>query len=76
LEGLTVPRGRTRFTHRDVTRLVRAAEAVGKEVTSIRVEKDGTLVAAIREPGKAEVPAGIAVTPLEAWKAKKNADPA
>ena len=40
-------RGAARFTQRDVARLVRAAEDVGKEVTAIRVEKDGTLVAVI-----------------------------
>jgi hypothetical protein len=40
-------RSRARFTQRDVARLVRAAEAVGKEVTAIRVEKDGALVAVI-----------------------------
>jgi hypothetical protein len=47
-----VSRGPTRFTQRDVARLVRAAEAVGKEVTAIRVEKDGTLVAVIGGAGK------------------------
>jgi hypothetical protein len=51
-----------RFTQRDVARLVRAAEAVGKEVTAIRVEKDGTLVAVVGEPGKAEP-----VTPSNSW---------
>jgi hypothetical protein len=40
-------RGAARFTQREVARLVRAAEAVGKEVTAVRVEKDGTLVAVI-----------------------------
>jgi 3D (Asp-Asp-Asp) domain-containing protein len=57
-------RGRARFTQRDVARLVRAAEAVGKEVTAIRVEKDGTLVAVVGETGKAE-----ADNPLDQWMA-------
>ena len=55
-------RGPARFTQRDVARLVRAAEAVGKEVTAIRVEKDGTIVVVVGEPGKAE-----AVTGANEW---------
>jgi hypothetical protein len=43
-----------RFTKRDVARLLRAAEAAGKPVAAIRVEKDGALVAVIGEAGKAE----------------------
>jgi hypothetical protein len=49
-------RAPARFTQRDIARLIKAAEAVGKEVTAIRVEKDGALVAVVSGAGKTEVP--------------------
>lgn len=57
------PRGKSRFTQADVTRVIRAAMAAQLRIAAVRIEPDGTILVI---PG---TPSLVAVSELNPWDA-------
>ena len=61
-------RARTPFRQADISRAVKGATAAGLVIGRVEIDQDGKIVVVSGEGRSKET-----TTPLDAWKAKKNA---